>query len=176
MSDAQLPKPLPSTFTTPSDTPNDVLEEVPGAVEVAAKERAAELLPRVNAMLAQALRREGEWCAVEAQVLRHERERRAAEAEQREPSKLPIPPQGGTADRQAAADTAAHVLTAEERCIAIFLRDPNKSNRQIAKEAGCSPSILSRPKLKALRQMHAGQLRKGEKTKAGDVEAEDESG
>jgi hypothetical protein len=66
-------------------------------------------------------------------------------------------------------------LTAEERCIQIYLRDPNQSLRQIARQAGCDASIPVRSeKLKRLRAANAGTIPKGSKTKAGDLEVEEE--
>jgi hypothetical protein len=79
--------------------------------------------------------------------------------------------QGGESVQKSVSDS----LTAEERCIQIYLRDPNQSLRKIARLARCDPSIPSRSdKLRRLREAHAGKLPRGRKTKEGDLEAEDE--
>ena len=66
-------------------------------------------------------------------------------------------------------------LTATERAIAIYLRDPSKSVRAVARQARCNPSLLYRdPRFRRLRAAHQATLPKGTKSKDGDLEAEDE--
>jgi hypothetical protein len=71
-------------------------------------------------------------------------------------------------------ESADPELSAEEQAVVLFTRDPNQSDRSIAKQIGCSPSVLSRSeRYQALKQAHAGNLPKGKKSKAGDLEAWD---
>jgi hypothetical protein len=64
-------------------------------------------------------------------------------------------------------------LTAVERAIQIYLRDPNQSVRAVAREAGCDPSLLYRDeRFRRLRKAHAGTLPRGSKAKDGSLEAE----
>ncbi len=66
-------------------------------------------------------------------------------------------------------------LTAVERAMLIYSRDPNQSLREVARKVPCDPSLLSRdPKFKRLREAHQGSVPKGSKSKEGTVEAEDE--
>jgi hypothetical protein len=66
-------------------------------------------------------------------------------------------------------------LTAAERAMVVYLRDPNQSIREIAHQVGCDPSLLYRDeRLKRLREAHKGKVPKGTKSKEGDLEAEAE--
>lgn len=72
---------------------------------------------------------------------------------------------GGTSDQVK--------LTAVERALVIYTRDPNQSIRAIARQAGCHPSLLSRDeRFQRLRQAHVGNVPRGRKPKGGDIEAE----
>lgn len=74
-----------------------------------------------------------------------------------------------------APTSAAAELTAVERAIAVYLRDPNLSVIEVARLAGCDRSLLYRDaRFKRLRQAHRGTLPKGSKSNEGDLEAEDE--
>lgn len=66
-------------------------------------------------------------------------------------------------------------LSAVEQAIAIFLRDPNQSQRSIARQVGCSASSLSESKVfRRLRQAFAGQKpRRGRRFTDGRIEADD---
>ena len=75
----------------------------------------------------------------------------------------------------APAPVADDGLTAIERSIAIFLRDPNQSIRAIAKKAGCSHSVLSESEqFRRLRAVFTGNLPRGSKSKDGGIDADDE--
>lgn len=66
-------------------------------------------------------------------------------------------------------------LTAVEKAMVIFTRDPNQSLREVARQVPCDPSLLSRDgRFKRLQQAHAGSVPKGSKSKDRDLEAEDE--
>jgi hypothetical protein len=66
-------------------------------------------------------------------------------------------------------------LTAAERAIAIYLRDPTLSVSKVAEQAGCDRSLLYRDeRFKRLRAAHQGTLPKGSKSKEGDLEAVEE--
>jgi hypothetical protein len=83
------------------------------------------------------------------------------------------PPAAGKRRRLPAA--GAGRVTAEDLCVEFFLRDPNQSLREIARQAGCDPSIPARSeRLKRLRQTYAGRLPRGSKSKDGSLEAEEE--
>jgi hypothetical protein len=66
-------------------------------------------------------------------------------------------------------------LTAVERAMMLFTRDPNQSIRALARQVGCDSSLLYRdPRIRRLREAHRGKLPKGTKSREGDVEAEAE--
>jgi hypothetical protein len=66
-------------------------------------------------------------------------------------------------------------LTAVERAIAVYLRDPDLSVSEVARQVGCDRSLLYRDeRFKRLRKAHRKTLPKGSKSKEGDLEAEDE--
>lgn len=109
------------------------------------------------------------WCSPEqyAELLHKDAERRA-----RKRGIVPMLMDGMTV---AVANPAAprEELTAVERAIQIYLRDPNQSLRTVAQQAGCNVSLLSRDdRIKRLREAHAGTVPRGSKSEDG-VEAED---
>jgi hypothetical protein len=64
-------------------------------------------------------------------------------------------------------------LTACERAMQIFLKNPNQSTREVARKAGCDHSLLSRDdKFQRLREACGAKLPKGTKSKEGRLEAE----
>jgi hypothetical protein len=66
-------------------------------------------------------------------------------------------------------------LTAVERAMQIFLRDPNQSIRGIARQVGCDPALLFRDeRFTRLREAYKGKVPKGSKPKDGPLEAEAE--
>src|SRR5262249_51117804 len=68
-------------------------------------------------------------------------------------------------------DEPEPTLTAVEQAIQIYLRDPNQSDRQIAKSVGCSHSVLSRSQdFQRLKGAYQGKPIKGSKSKEGFVE------
>jgi hypothetical protein len=72
-----------------------------------------------------------------------------------------------------AAEAPAAKLTAVEQAIALFLRDPDLSVSDIARQVGCNRSLLYRDeRFKRLREAHRGRLPKGSKSKEGHLEAE----
>jgi hypothetical protein len=95
-----------------------------------------------------------------------------AEGQQTEARSIP-----NQKDAGGQAENPQSSLTAEERCIMIYMRDPNKSLRKIAAEAGCDPAIPFRSKkLHRLRKSDVGKLPRGYKTKQGAIEAEADEG
>jgi hypothetical protein len=80
-------------------------------------------------------------------------------------------PQPDTAAEQTAVGAAE--LTAVERAMMIFIRDPSRSITDLAREVGCDRSLLYKDeRFKRLRQAHQGKPPKGNKSKEGDIEAE----
>ncbi len=72
-------------------------------------------------------------------------------------------------------DVPAVQLTAVERAMQIFARDPNQSVGEIARQVGCDRSLLYRdPRFKRLREAYRGTLPKGSKSRDGELEAEAE--
>jgi hypothetical protein len=66
-------------------------------------------------------------------------------------------------------------LTAVERAMQIYARDPNQSLRAVARQVGCDPSLLSRDaRFKRLRESYVANIPRGSKSKEGTVEAEQE--
>jgi hypothetical protein len=66
-------------------------------------------------------------------------------------------------------------LTAVERALVIYARDPNQSLRAVARQVGCAHSLLVRdPRFQRMRQAIAGVVSRGSKSKGGDMEAESE--
>jgi hypothetical protein len=87
----------------------------------------------------------------------------------------PEPPPKGSAAPVDQKQTPETELTAVERAMQIYLRDPNQSLREVARKARCDPGQLSRdPRFRRLREAHAGTIPKGSKSKQGDMEAEAE--
>jgi hypothetical protein len=69
-------------------------------------------------------------------------------------------------------------LTKVEKAMQIYLRDTNQSEREIARQVGCHPSLLSRSKrFQSLKEMYEREYRnkipRGSKTMEGGMEAED---
>jgi hypothetical protein len=79
----------------------------------------------------------------------------------------------GTDPATPAAEPPAAKLTAVEEAIALFLRDPDLSVSEIARQVGCNRSMLYRDeRFKRLRETYRGRLPKGSKSKEGHLEAE----
>jgi hypothetical protein len=90
-------------------------------------------------------------------------------------AKVPAVQPTDATEIQAAADSSAEKLTAVERAVQIFLRDTNQSKREVARKAGCNPSLLSRDgRFKQLWEAYNRSLPKGSKSKDGTIEAEAE--
>lgn len=72
----------------------------------------------------------------------------------------------GTTDGQAE-------LTAVERALVIYARDPNQSVRAVARQVGCNHTLLLRdPRFQRLREAYASTLPRGRKSKDGNLEAD----
>jgi hypothetical protein len=85
----------------------------------------------------------------------------------------PPPAAPEPAEARAASTTPPAELTAVERALVIYSRDPDQSVREVARRAGCDPSLLYRDeRFGRLREAYKRKLRKGTKSKEGDLEAE----
>lgn len=68
-------------------------------------------------------------------------------------------------------------LTAVERALILYTRNPSQSLRKLAREVGCDVSLLSRDeRIQRLRDAYGGKIPRGSKSKEGDLEAWDEDG
>jgi hypothetical protein len=66
-------------------------------------------------------------------------------------------------------------LTAVERALVFFLRDPNQSVRAVARQVGCDPALLYRDqRFCRLREALKGKLPRGSRSKEGHLEAQEE--
>ena len=66
-------------------------------------------------------------------------------------------------------------LTKTEQAMMIYLRDPNQSDSDVAKQVPCHPSLLSHSEqYRKLRSAHAGSILKGSKPAEGNIEAADD--
>jgi hypothetical protein len=71
---------------------------------------------------------------------------------------------------QPADDPRVEELTAVERALVIYARDPNQSLREVARKVPCDPSLLSRDeRFKRFREAYQVKPVKGSKSKEGTV-------
>ncbi len=88
------------------------------------------------------------------------------------PTDATVPP-AGKSEPPPADSTPPAALTAVERAMQIFLRDTRQTKVEIARQAGCHPSVLSREgPFTRLWDAHHGTVPKGSKAKDGTMEAE----